>query len=234
MEMVTVKTKTKTPTEQLNEELASDLFETPFNQYLVDLVNGEQDALGYSSLFDWMDGRVPGLQFAIFSEARTGRDGDMIPAGSRVPIMRGNDVALYIDEVPSHYNAMASIPVSDIALVKVIRGEFLGNWHNENLGGAIIIYTRKGKYRKTRAEEPALARLAGYPLVAPFQPSPDSSRPARMIIWQPYLLPETNGRVRLILPSAENRKPRKLVLTGWTKDAEPVYIERSLPAEGSK
>jgi hypothetical protein len=114
--------------EKLNEEYCSGLFKSTEGT----IYNLEDDVTskGYINVLDWLEGRVAGLQ--IFT----------IRNGIRIPYLRGQKAGIYLDEMPISPGSLHSIPVSDIAIIKVIKTPFMGGINGP--GGAIAIYTFRG------------------------------------------------------------------------------------------
>ena len=56
--------------------------------------------------------------------------------------------AIYLDEMPADADMISSIPVSDVAYIKVIRPPFMGG-SGGGSNGAIAIYTRRGDDAKS-------------------------------------------------------------------------------------
>ena len=122
---------TRTKEEVLNETYCSGLFSTLHADYF-DLVNDETTAssTAYFNILDWLQGRVAGLQ------VYTTRD------NIRVPFIRNQRASVFVDEMRISYDFLNSLPVSDIAMVKIIKGPFAGGFGGG--GGAIAIYTMRG------------------------------------------------------------------------------------------
>jgi hypothetical protein len=118
----------KTAGEKLNEEYCSGLFSTSEGTYF-DMLNDNQalSARGYLNILDWLQGRVAGLQ------VYTTRNND------RIPFIRNSRAGIYIDEVLRDPGALSSLPVTDIAMIKIIKGPFAGGFNSP--GGVIAIYT---------------------------------------------------------------------------------------------
>lgn len=119
----------KTPEEKLNEEYCSSLFKN-YDGIIFDLANDNQSAEGYLNILDWLNGRVAGLQ--IFS----------LRNGILLPVIRNSRASIYVDEILEDPDYLNLLPVSDIAMIKVIKEPFAGNWGNAS--GAIAIYTKQG------------------------------------------------------------------------------------------
>lgn len=110
----------------------SPLFAAADGEYL-DLANSSvgASAIAYLNILDWLQGRVAGLQIV------TGRD------HTRIPLIRSQRATVYVDELRVSYEFLNSLPVTDIAMIKIIRGPFVGNPGAS--AGTIAIYTIRGE-----------------------------------------------------------------------------------------
>lgn len=118
----------KTVQEKLNEEYCSGLFNTVDGIYF-DLLDNQtaSSASGYFNILDWLQGRVAGLQVYTLRN------------NVRLPLIRNSLAGVFVDEVQVDPGYLNSLPVTDIAMIKVIKGPFLGGFSSP--GGAIAIYT---------------------------------------------------------------------------------------------
>lgn len=122
----------KTKEELLNEQYCSGLFNTAnavYFDFLDDRVNSS--AVAYLNVLDWLQGRVAGLQ--IYNTKNN----------LRIPVIRSQRAAVYVNEIRMDYDYLNMLPVTDIAMIKVIKGPFAGGWGGA--GGAIAIYTIRGE-----------------------------------------------------------------------------------------
>jgi hypothetical protein len=119
---------TKTAEQILNEEYCSGLFRTPDGTYF-DMLddNATISARSYFNILDWLQGRVAGLR------VYTLRNND------RLPIIRNSVARIYVDEIPVSPDFLNSLPVTDIAMIKIIKGPSAGVFGAS--GGVIAIYT---------------------------------------------------------------------------------------------
>lgn len=120
----------KTTNQLLNEKYCSGLFTTVDATYFDLLDNGNLSAQGYLNILDWLQGRVAGLQ--VYSTSPY----------TRVPYIRNQKAAVYIDEMPVSDDFVNIIPVADIAMIKIIKHPFISGWRGH--GGVIAIYTIRG------------------------------------------------------------------------------------------
>lgn len=109
----------------LNKEYCTGMFKST-DGTILDLTDDNTSAIGYLNILDWMQGRVAGLQ------VYTSRN------GIRIPYIRDSRASIFIDEIPVDASFLNSLSVSDIAIVKVIRGPFAGSIGSNS---AVAIYT---------------------------------------------------------------------------------------------
>lgn len=121
----------KSPGQVLNEKYCSGLFRTNDAVYFDMLeISNNSSAMGYINILDWLQGRVAGLQ--VYSR----------PMFVRVPYIRNQQAAVYINEVPVNPDILSMLPVAEIAMIKIMKNSFIGGWRGP--GGVIAIYTIQG------------------------------------------------------------------------------------------
>lgn len=117
--------RTLSPSEKLNNQYCSPLFRyaegTIFN------LENDPTTSGYLNILNWLQGRVPGLQLVV------ARD------GTPIPLLRAQVPGLFVDEMPVSINFLNTLPVEDIAMIKVIKTPFYGGFGSG--AGAIAVYT---------------------------------------------------------------------------------------------
>ena len=121
----------KTKDEILNETYCTGLFSTLDAVYfdlLDDTVSGT--VVGYQNVLDWLQGRVAGLN--VYSSKYN----------RRIPFIRNQRAGVFVDEIPVDYDYLSMLPVTDIAMIKVIKGPFAHPL--AGTGGTIAIYTVRG------------------------------------------------------------------------------------------
>jgi hypothetical protein len=119
------------PQDKLNDQYCTGLFRAQ-EGIIFDLQNANESAKGYSNILEWLGGRVAGLQVYYTRY------------GTPIPFIRNTLSSIYVDEMPVGPGFLNALPVSDIAMIKVIKGAFIGAVGN-GAGGAIAIYTLKGE-----------------------------------------------------------------------------------------
>ena len=113
--------------ERLNKEYCTGLFSTPEGTYF-DMLNdvNASSASSYLNVLDWLQGRVAGLQVYTWN-------------GNRIPLIRNNRAAIYVNEMRVSADFLNVLSVNDIAMIKVIKAPFAG--FGAPGGGVIAIYT---------------------------------------------------------------------------------------------
>ena len=117
--------------EYLNETYCSGLFKTTEGTYF-DFENDDNttSAVSYLNVLDWLQGRVAGLQIYNYYNLR-------------IPVIRNRIATVFVDEMRVDLDYLNSLPIADIAMIKIIKTPFLGNWGAA--GGAIAVYTKDGE-----------------------------------------------------------------------------------------
>ncbi len=220
LESVTVKTRTKSPIEQLDEKYASGLFKGQ-DGYAFDLT-GTQGA-SYFDIFSFLQGRVAGLQIN-----GTGPNASLQ--------WRGSTPALFLNEMQTDVSQLSSVSVNDVAYIKVLRPPFMGAIGG-GAGGGIAVYTKKGGDVKP---EPGKGLnkgiVVGYSTPKEFY-SPNykdlsgSSEVAAdyrtTLYWNPLILTDsTRKKVRLEFYNNDITKAYRIVLEGVNEFGKMVRVEK--------
>lgn len=115
--------------QKLNEDYATGIFRSN-NGYLLD-ATGDNIANSYRTVFQYLIGKIPGLT--------------IIDNGYNLPFIRYRNgyPALFVNEIRVDARAIASINMSDVAIIKVFRPPFVAAMGG-GANGAIAVYTRDG------------------------------------------------------------------------------------------
>jgi hypothetical protein len=220
LENVTVKAKTKSPVQILDEKYTSGLFASG-DSYQFDLVN-DKTSFSSRNIFEYLQAKVAGLQ---------------VNASSNPPTMtwRGGSPQLFLDEVPMDADFVSSIAVSQIAYIKVFRPPFFGGSGN-SANGAISIYTRRGGDTKAEPGQ-GLANntVSGYtpirqfysPNYGTFNAANEKRDLRTTLYWNPQVTttPEKN-KVKLIFYNNDASSSFRVVIEGITRDGQLTRIEQ--------
>lgn len=213
IEEVKIVKKKSDAIKKLNKELTSGMFSS-MNATIFDFVNDNQDAFAALSILEWLQGRVAGLSMV------------MVQPGSYMPIIRGVEAGIFLDEINVKADAVQSLSMSNIAMVKIIKGSRL-------IGNSILIYTRTANMRtplskasdiNNKVEVKAYDRSVSAKVI---DYSHDRYRPYKdwrqVLYWNTDL---TNSTVKFY----NNDEPmiRELSIIGFDRDGRLLYINQSI------
>ncbi len=219
LEGVTVKAKTKSPTEELEKKYVSGLFSG--DGYQFDMIN-DPSAQGALDVLSYLNGRVAGLTINN-------------SGGQSTATWRGSQTSIFIDEMPADAERLQTIPMSDIAYVKVLRPPFFGATGG-GAGGAIAVYTRKGGDVKSEPGKGLDSKhLAGYTVMKEFyspnyETNPDKKYDQDVrttLYWNPYVLTDKKNRT-VSLPFFNNDVTKKfrIDIQGMNAEGKLICIEK--------
>lgn len=221
---VTVRAKVKSVLQVLDEKYATGLF-SGGDSYGFDVMDDPR-ANGALDVFTYLQGQVAGLQ---------------INYGGGTPTLtwRGSTPDLYLDESPAQPDMIQSLPITDIAYIKVFRPPFFGSMGGGS-GGAIAIYTKRGNdsKRNNNANTPGLDNtiLGGYTKFKQFfSPDYDKSNDAfgddvrSTLYWNPYVLTNKKSpQLKLDFYNNDISKKLKIIIEGFNADGKLTHIEKVL------
>lgn len=212
--------KKKDPKEELDKQLSTGMFSS-INSTIFDFVNEDQHVAGSTNIFDWLQGRAAGLTFQ--------RDN----SGVNVPYIRNSQAKVYLDEVQSDASMIASLPVTNIAMVKIIKGAGL-------IGDAVLIYTMKGNMKSKSNEKAApsnnLAIIKGYDKPSEFPIEMiDNDSPVKIendsretLYWNPNLFDSDYVPPRIKFFNNDSAKQYKVLIISFDEDDNLLYDQEIL------
>ena len=205
---------------KLDKELSSGMFNS-INSTVFDFVNENQNAQSYSNIMQWLQGRVAGVTV------------QMDNSGNSVPYIRGSKAALYLDEIPTDASMFNGVSVSDIAMVKVIKGGGL-------VGDAIAVYTRRGNMGSANAGKEK-AKDNKTQLIAYSQPynfeQPDYSKDVykkitndtrELLYFNPEITEDSGLPARVKFFSNDQSKAYDVTIIGFDKNDKPLFYNQIL------
>jgi len=214
---VTVRTQARSRINELDKRYTSGLF-SGADSYQFDLTE-DGTAAGSLSIFQYLQGRVAGLQINN-------------SGGSTSLQWRGGSPSVYLDEILTDINAVASEPVSNIAYVKVFRPPFMGGFNGA--GGAVAIYTKKGGDTKSTSKGLNNTTITGYTPIKEFYSPNYGTFDARheqrdlrtTLYWNPFITTSpTRSSVKLSFYNNDVTQAFRVIIEGITKDGQLTHFE---------
>lgn len=192
LEEVVVRARVRTAAQKLDDDYTSGLFKGG-DGYTFDFTN-DVTAMSSMSLFNYLQGRVAGLQINN--------------AMSATPTLswRGGTPDLYLNEIRTDASQVSSLSMADIAYVKVFRPPFMGGAGGGG-GGAIAVYTKKGG-QTANTDFVGLSKVSviGYtPIKEFYSPNYSQSSPLddladirTTLLWEPFIFLDKDKKKRSI------------------------------------
>ncbi len=223
IEEVKLTAKKQSPTEKLNDELSSPMFQSP-SETIFDFVNDKTLSNGSPDILLWLEGRVAGLQIQ--------RDGADLDA-----IIRNKKVDVYLDEAKTDLEVIRGFNISNIAMIKVVKDDFFGGFGNSN--GAILIYTKNGN---TGSEEVTKSMtglkfftLKGYDKPDVYKNIDYSNEALKklkdnrsILYWNSKLQSGQSSKIEFY--NNDSAKKYKVIITGFDEEKQlPVFYDEVLP-----
>lgn len=217
---VTVVGRQKSHLQELDEKYASSLFSGGINSKVLDLTNEPATGL---NIFDYLQGRIAGLNIS--------RDSEGYNLTYRGGGFGGNNVKLYLDEVPTDADMIESIPVSEIAYVKLL-DNFVGS---PGSGTALAIYMKKGGELLASMDASSdIIQYNGYSIIKEFynpdydQDRSDNKPDNRLtLLWNPNIrLSHVSPKIPVVFYNNDRAKRFKIVAEGLTYDGRMLMIEK--------
>lgn len=220
IEEVKIVAKKQDPKEELDKQLSTGMFSS-MNSTIFDFVNEDQHASGSNNILDWLQGKAAGLTFQRNS------------SGVNVPYIRGSQAKLYLDEVSTDPSMITNIPISSIAMVKVIKESGL-------VGNAVAIYTMKGNMKsKNKGKESQnnnLAILKGYDKPSEFpiemldndSPNKIENDTRETLYWNPNLFDSDYVPPRIKFFNNDSAKQYKVLIISFDEDDRLLYDQEIL------
>lgn len=215
---VTIRAKKRDATARLDKELSTGMFNS-INSTIFDFINENQNANSSLDIFQWLQGRAAGLSFQ--------RD----QLGNNVPYIRNSPAKIYLNEVQTDASAITSIPVSDIAMVKILKGAGL-------IGDGVLIYTKRGNMKSQNDNSPSIAAnnkvvLTGYSIESDYfktDYSKDTQKNIandgrKVLFWSPSFSVETDHPVEVKFYNNDNSKKYKATIISLDRNSDLLYFD---------
>ena len=206
---VVVKSRTKSPTQILDEKYATGFF-SGGDGISFDL-SSDANMIASIDILTYLQAKVPGLSITL---------GGSQPTAT----WRGSNTDFFLDEINTTIDQVQSIPINNISYIKAMRPPFFGAMGGGS-GGAIAIYTKRGANNRggnVNSKGMEYSVLGGYSVFKEFY-NPNYDKPAEnfevdnraTLYWNPYLLTnKKSSRVRIEFFNNDISKKLQIVLEG--------------------
>jgi hypothetical protein len=228
LDNVTVHAVRKKPVDVVNKKYASGLFSSMGNVRVFDFVN-EPPQGGAQNIFQYLQGRVPGLRI----DWRGGTNYSLTT--SRAMSITGGPipVQVYLNEIEVDVQALLSVSIKDIALVKYFPA---GNnaMFGFGIAGRLAIWTKQyDDYSDVERGHDNFFFAPGYTASQQFT-QPDYSKGIftkedrrKTVYWNPDInITSEEREVKIRFFNSDNAKKLKVVIQGFTVDGRFIDFEK--------
>jgi hypothetical protein len=222
---VTVKAKTKSPQQVLDEKYSSGLF-SGGQAKAFDITN-DPNARAAQSVFTYLQGRVAGLMISVSGA----------PGGQPSVTYRGGAPSFYLDEMPVDVSQLENMPMTDVAYVKVFEPPFFGAFGGGS-NGAIAVYTQKGGSQPAaKGKGLPFKIVTGYtaqkefysPNYGTFDKRNEEADMRSTLYWNPMIITtRENHIIRLIFYNNDISNSFHVVVEGVSKDGRLTHVEKTI------
>lgn len=137
-----------------------------------------------------------------------------------------------MNEMLGDVQMIQSIPMSDVAMIKVFRPPFFGSFGGGG-GGAIAIYTKKGASANNNVKGLDFIKITGYSAIKEFY-SPDYSADQNQLedyrptlYWNPFIITDKrNRRIQLTFYNNDITKRFRVIIEGINVEGKLTRIEK--------
>ena len=223
LDAVTVKAKTKTPLQVLDEKYASGLFSggqaTQF-----DVLKDINSRSSYN-LLTYLQGKVAGLNITASNTV----------GGQSSVTWRGGTPSFFLDQSPVDISQLSNLSMSDVAYIKVFQPPFFGAFGG-GANGAIAVYTQRGG---TTDDKPAKSlpfkQVIGYtaqkefysPNYGTFDQRNDLEDLRSTLYWNPMIFTtKENHIIKLTFYNNDITHSFRVIAEGVTADGKLTHIEK--------
>lgn len=212
---VVIKAKKPNPEK---EDTRRMMYGTPSNTVKFDNMN----TAGAQTIFDVIQGRVPGVQISGSGQNRTVQiRGAANFSGVVEPLFVLDGMAISKD-------AIMSIPPSDVEAVDILKGAAAAIYGSQGSGGVIAILTKRGgstyDWSKELPEGTLIAKIMGYNPVREFyvpkydKPEADHVRPdfRPTLVWVPMIQTDKDGKAKVTFFNSDAQTEVNIRVEGTT------------------
>ncbi len=228
LEGITLKVRKKSPIQELDEKYASGMF-SGGDSKTIDLVNNKETE-GYQNIFDYLQNRVSGLTVGTDGADYVVYYRQMVSVSSMGMI----PMIMYLNEVETDVNVIATIPAAQIAMVKVY-SSFVGASGN-GAGGVLAVYTKKDADMADVMQRTAdLAIYNGFSVTKEFyapnyavDKTAGGKADQRITIdWRPSIfVNNVDPKIPFSFYNNDRTKSFKIVIEGMTNTGKLIFIEK--------
>jgi TonB-dependent SusC/RagA subfamily outer membrane receptor len=186
-----------------------------------DVIYVGDDVSGYTDIFQYMQGRVPGVNIT----------GNKVIIRGISTLYGSTDPLFLLDGIPIDPSSVSMINPEDIAIIEILKGPEASIYGSRGANGVIAFYTKRGHFMKRGQIN---FGMLGYHKVREFYTPPYDSwnyKPQdynvpRTLYWKPELITSDNGTASFKFKNSFGMIPTYITIEGLTKNGEIIWLEK--------
>lgn len=179
-----------------------------------------EDAVNYSNILSYMQGRVPGVSI----------NGSKVIIRGISTIYGSTDPLFLLDGIPIDPSSVSMLNPQDIAIIEVLKGPEASIYGSRGGNGVIAFYSKRGRFMKRGQID---FGMLGYHKVREYYTpnydswkyKPQDYQVPRSIYWKPELITDTQGKASFTFANKFGNIPRIITIEGLTKTGEIIWLE---------
>lgn len=185
-----------------------------------DVIYVGQEAASYSNVFQYLQGRVPGVSVV----------GNRIIIRGVSSIYLPTDPLFLLDGVPIETGAVSSISPLDLSVIEILKGPETAIYGSRGANGVIAFYTKRGSFMKRGVID---FGMQGYQKVKEFYVAPyerygyvtSEFNVPKTVYWKPYIRTDNNGKAYVKFKKHDKVENYSIIIEGLTTDGNIIYYQ---------
>lgn len=169
----------------------------------------------YSTVFDMMDGRIPGLRYD--------------PVEKKICIRGEIPALLYLDGIPVDYELISTFSASSFDKIEILKNGSVAGANGA--GGAVFFYTKRGQKFENIAKDKIgmkSSRIAGYSVIRKFySPNYEMEQAAEIkndfrstLYWNPVVQTDLTGKATVGFYNSDEEGEFEVVVEGINSEGK--------------
>lgn len=188
-----------------------------------DVIYVGQEAASYSNVFQYLQGRVPGVSVVGNKITIRGVNSFYLPT----------DPLYLLDGIPVEPGTIGTLSPLDLSVIEVLKGPEAAIYGSRGANGVIAFYTKRGRFMKRGVID---FGMQGYQKVKEFYVAPyerfgyltSEFDVPKTIYWRPSLKTDEGGKASLKFKKLPKTENYNFVIEGLTPGGEIVFYNEKL------
>jgi TonB-dependent SusC/RagA subfamily outer membrane receptor len=186
-----------------------------------DVIYVGQDAASYSNVFQYLQGRVPGVSVVGNKITIRGVNSFYLPT----------DPLYLLDGVPVESGTVGSLSPLDLSVIEILKGPEAAIYGSRGANGVIAFYTKRGRFMKRGVID---FGMQGYQKAREFYVAPyekfgfltSEHNVPKTAYWRPSIKTDNSGKAIVKFKKLPKTDNYNFVIEGLTPDGNIIYYKK--------